>query len=214
MGHNGAMGTVTNGPGSGADGADKDPFCETFIATLHEWCGKPKKRPNFNNMYFKNLKKMFPDIYKEMLREAPVIVQNVGGVMQVMRAVKLAGAGGALGTLAGALLGAYNPANGPNWGAMRDGMRSAFSAAKEGLGNPEIWDAYPDALSKNGRTWLEVKEPLDEVSDYQAKQHKAFADQTGKPVNVAGCNCPGADCGGAGNDCPDCYEPAKPRPAR
>jgi hypothetical protein len=210
VGHNGAMGTVTNGPGSGADGADKDPFCETFIATLHEWCGKPEPRPSFNNMFFKNLKTMFPDIFKNMLREAPVLAWLKNGVLQVARASSVPAAAGALGTLAGALLGAYNPANGPNWSSMRSGMHDAFQAAKEGLGNPKIWDAYPDGMSKDGKTWLEIKRPKDQISKWQKDQHKAFKEKTGKPVDVAGCNCPGANCGGDGNDCPEGYPPAAP----
>ncbi|KYF77669.1 hypothetical protein BE20_09075 [Sorangium cellulosum] len=214
-----SSGTVTNGPGTGAPGGDEDPFCETFVTTLNEWCGTPPKvtpwskgkaiRPSFNNMYFKNLAKNYPDVFKNMMREVPLIVKDVGttaapNVVAIFRASSVP-AGHALAGLAGALLGAYNAANGPNWASMRQRMFDAFySQPQVGPYKP----AFPDGLSKDGKTWLEIKRPLDKTSEFQKAQHEKFK-ATGGTVNEAGCNCPGANCKN-GEDCPEGYPPADP----
>ncbi|XYH96680.1 hypothetical protein ACMHYB_54385 [Sorangium sp. So ce1128] len=214
-----SSGTVTNGPGTGAPGGDKDPFCETFVTTLNEWCGTEPKvtpwsngkkvRPSFNNMYFKNLAKNYPDVFKNMMREVPLIVKDIGtkaapNVVAIFRASSVP-AGHALSGLARAMLGAYNPANGPNWTSMRNGMFNAFYRQPQvGPYKP----AFPDGLSKDGKTWLEIKRPLDKKSDFQEAQHNKFK-ETGGTVHEAGCNCPGANCKN-GEDCPEGYPPADP----
>lgn len=216
-----SSGTVTNGPGTGAPGGDKDPFCETFVTTLHEWCGTEPKvtpwsdgkkiRPSFNNMYFKNLAKNYPDVFKNMMREVPLIAKDIGteaapNVVAIFRASSVPTTGHLLSGLAGALLGAYDPTNGPNWKSMRDGMVKAFYRQPQvGPYKP----AFPDGLSRDGKTWLEIKRPKDQVSRYQEEQHKAFKSKTGNEVHVAGCNCPGANCKD-GDDCPEGYPPADP----
>lgn len=209
-----SVGIVTNGPGAGAPGSGKDPFCDTFVTTLNEWCGKKPgkvpwskkpKRPSFNNMYFKNLEKNFPDIAKNMTRETPVIAFMKDGVMKLSRAATVAKtpALAALAPLAAAMLGKYNPTNGPQWQNMQGGMHDAFVDAKNAMNPPpKAWDCYPDGLSKDGKTWLEIKRPNDTVSKFQSDQHKTFEAGGGK-VELAGCNCPGANCGEGGNGCPD-----------
>jgi hypothetical protein len=209
-------GKEANAGGSGGDGSDKDPFCETFVTTLHEWCALTPPRRSFPNMYFKNLQKNFPDIFKNLQREAPVMLwKRADGTLNIARAASVVGSSAvaqrilpALVPLAQALLGAYNPSNGPNWSGMQQGMKEAFNAEKA-LQGAKVWDAYPDALSKDGKTWLEIKRPGDKVSDWQKKQHQAYKDKTGNDVKVAGCNCPGANCKN-GNDCPEGYAPADP----
>lgn len=207
-----STGTVVSGPGAGAPGSGKDPFCETFVTTLHQWCKeKPKKvkwsktpkRRNFDNMYFKNLEKNFPDTFKNMTRETPMVAFMTDRVLQLSTAAEAAAGGGELATLAGALLGKYNPSNGPAWHWMRNGMHDAFKKAKDAMSPaPKVWDCYPDGLSKDGKTWLEIKRPNDTVSKWQKKQHERFEAGGGK-VELADCDCPGANCGEGGNGCPD-----------
>jgi hypothetical protein len=206
-----SSGTVANGPGAGAPGSGKDPFCETFVTTLHQWCKEKPKRPNFDNMYFKNLKKDFPDIFNNMTRETPVVAFMKDGALK-LTASTLAQLAHPLAALGAALLGAYNPSNGPAWFMTRNEMHGAFTAAKDAMNPPpQAWDCYPDGLSRDGKTWLEIKRPNDSVSKYQRDQHKAFEAGGGK-VELAGCNCPGANCGEGGNGCPDGmgYAPADP----
>ena len=217
---NGSTGTVANAAGGGASGDDKDPYCEAFAEALHEWCGLDIPRGPFNDVYFRKLdgyRSMFPNSgIPDFSRESPFLVLTFSSrPFRVLNALALpAGVSSGLQGAAALLASVYSGGPGPGgYRALQEAMYSAFDAFKSNPANVvgrNVYGAWPDGLSRDGRLWLEVKGPTDTVSEFQEKTHKGFENEGGK-VKIAGCKeCPDAGCGGEdGNDCPPQYRSAR-----